>query len=367
MNFNTYHIFTVLFIFEVLCDASADKNGRYFSKMIPVVINTWPFTNATQKAWETLYLKKRSALDAVERGCSTCEEQQCDGTVGYGGSPNENGETSLDAMIFDGMTMDMGAVGDLRNVKSAISVARQVLERTQHSFLVGSEATKFALSMGFKNETLETKTSLEMWQKWKENNCQPNFWKSFIYIYIYFFFQNVKPDPTKYCGPYKPIDITRNLKLETELVNKFEFGEKNHDTIGMIAIDTAGRIAAGTSTNGAKFKIPGRVGDSPVPGAGAYADGTVGGAACTGDGDVMMRFLPSLIAVEQLRQGSSPSVAGEYAIRRIVKYYPGFVGAIVVLKMDGEYGAACHGIPNFKYSVCNKQLGQVTVETVKCM
>ncbi|KDR17001.1 N(4)-(Beta-N-acetylglucosaminyl)-L-asparaginase [Zootermopsis nevadensis] len=323
--------------------------------MIPVVINTWPFTNATQNAWNTIYFKKKSALDGVEKGCTTCEVDQCDGTVGFGGSPDENGETTLDAMIMDGMTMNVGAVAALRRVKSAISVARCVLEHTQHTLLVGDQATQFAVSLGFKEETLETGKSRKMWQQWKENSCQPNFWV------------NVKPDPTKFCGPYKSDTSITKRQEGNYPKHRSVFNDKNHDTIGMVAIDTAGRIAAGTSTNGAKFKIPGRVGDSPIPGAGAYADGTVGAAAATGDGDIMMRFLPSYLAVEEMRRGSSPSRAGELAIRRIVTYYPEFVGAIVVLKNDGNYGAACHGLQNFQFSVCNSDLGQVTVHTVPCV
>nr|CAD7444107.1 unnamed protein product [Timema bartmani] len=115
------------------------------------------------------------------------------------------------------------------------------------------------------------------------------------------------------------------------------------------------------------FLTSSRVGDSPIPGAGAYADGEVGAAAATGDGDVMMRFLPSLIAVEQLRSGVTPSAAGENALRRIVALYPDFVGGIVVLSIDGQYGAACHGMNTFKYSVCNQQLGEVTVLEVPCL
>nr|CAD7407238.1 unnamed protein product [Timema poppensis] len=331
--------------------------------------------------------------------------------------------------------MNMGAVGALRRVKNAISVARHVLDYTQHSLLVGDQATEFAVAMGFKEEPLETNASTKIWQQWKQNNCQPNFW------------MNVSPDPASTCGPYKPATKSLTSKQYQQRGVKFG-GEGNHDTIGMVAIDNRGKIAAGTSTNGASHKIPGRVGDSPIPGAGAYADGEVGAAAATGDGDVMMRFLPrilyffqaaqriytmrtprdgvkrwgkdlfysgtstrvgehcsrrfqlievgcparssclrsrpassldvvvfsgasdsmeDLIAVEQLRSGITPSAAGENALRRIVALYPDFVGGIVVLSIDGQYGAACHGMNTFKYSVCNQQLGEVTVLEVPCL
>ncbi|KAF2365320.1 Peptidase T2 asparaginase 2 [Trinorchestia longiramus] len=125
---------------------------------LPLVINTWPFTNATEKAWAVLSVEEGGVLDAVEQGCAVCEREQCDGTVGYGGSPDEHGETTLDALIMDGATHDVGAVAALRQVKDAISVARHVLHYTDHTLLVGSQATEFALSMGFKQENLTTPT-----------------------------------------------------------------------------------------------------------------------------------------------------------------------------------------------------------------
>jgi len=105
-----------------------------------------------------------------------CEREQCDTTVGYGGSPDENGETTLDAMIMDGKTMNIGAVAALREIKDAISVAKHVLYNTKHTLIVGDQATNFAVSMGFKRESLSTTESQEIWQNWKNRNCQPNFW-----------------------------------------------------------------------------------------------------------------------------------------------------------------------------------------------
>lgn len=320
----------------------------YSDKNIPIVITTWSFTNSTVKAWDVLK-NKGSALDAVEQGASVCEIQQCDGTVGYGGSPDEDGETTLDALIIDGKTMNVGAVGALRRVKSAISVARHVLEHTEHSFLVGELATQFALQMGFKEEPLTTADSKRMWMKWhNEDNCQPNFW------------MNVKPDSTKHCGPYSP-SMKKTIHNRNVKVDRF-----NHDTIGMVAIDVNGDIAAGTSTNGAKYKIPGRIGDSPIPGSGAYADNTVGGAAATGDGDVMLRFLPSFLAVEEMRRGTSPSDAARTAIERITRHYSTFMGAVIALSKDGEYGAACHGINTFPFVVHDGRHDSYEIVNVHC-
>lgn len=134
----------------------------------------------------------------------------------------------------------------------------------------------------------------------------------------------------------------------------------------MVAIDKAGNMASGTSTNGAKFKIPGRVGDAPITGSGSYVDQQVGGAAATGDGDVLMRFLPSLITVEYMRNGMTPSTAAAYSLKRIAEYYPQFEGAIVAMKANGEFGAACHGFKNFTYSVVNPDLVVPNVFSVEC-
>ncbi|CAG5104358.1 Similar to N(4)-(Beta-N-acetylglucosaminyl)-L-asparaginase (Fragment) (Spodoptera frugiperda) [Cotesia congregata] len=317
-----------------------------------LVVITWDYLNATEHAWKILYEDHKSAIDAIEGACTLCEEQQCRTTVGYGGSPDELGETTLDAMIMDGVTMDVGAVGGIRNIKNAISVARKVLENTKHTLLAGSLATDFALKMGFKQESLTTDFSKNMWESWIKNACQPNFWK------------NVSPNPSASCGPYTPLPEQKN---EDNYLESFDIDEDNHDTIGVIAMDSNGKIAAGTSTNGANHKIPGRVGDSPVPGAGAYADQEVGAAAGTGDGDVMMRFLPSFLAVEEMRRGASPSEAAEVAVTRIAKHYPNFSGAIIALNKNGEYGAACHGFNSFPFYVSNQKLGKPKLSLANCI
>ena len=141
-----------------------------------IVVNTWFFTSACQEAWDVLSGPDGNALDAVEAGCSKCERDQCDGSVGYGNHPDENGETTLDAMLMDGSTFNVGAVASLRRVKSAVGVARRVLENTHHSMLAGELATQFAVQMGFAEESLSTEASTQLWEDWKSNNCQPNFW-----------------------------------------------------------------------------------------------------------------------------------------------------------------------------------------------
>lgn len=315
---------------------------------IPLVINTWPFRDATAAAWDALQAGG-SALDAVEKGCARCERDQCDETVGFGGSPDETGETTLDAMIMNGDTMEVGAVANLRRIKNAIGVARAVMEHTDHTLLVGDSASVFAESMGFVAEDLTTNKSMNIFRRWLEGGCQPNYRK------------NVFPDPSKSCGPYKPRAALRQRARTLNI--------HSHDTIGVIAVSQEGQVAAGTSTNGLSHKIPGRVGDSPVVGAGAYADSTAGGASATGDGDVMMRFLPSYLAVELMRAGTEPASACKAAISRIKRLYPGFFGAVICANTTGHYGAACNKSPalsRFHYMVSDSQSNAPTLKSVDC-
>ncbi|KAL2089205.1 hypothetical protein ACEWY4_016104 [Coilia grayii] len=328
------------------------STSPFVEPSLPLVINTWPFRDATAAAWRALQ-KGASALDAVEMGCSTCEWEQCDGSVGYGGSPDEGGETTLDAMIMNGDTMEVGAVADLRRIKNAISVARAVMEHTTHTLLVGESASMFAQNMGFRAEDLTTNTSQSMFAKWLSQNCQPNYRK------------NVSPDPKTTCGPYKP--SSRDQKTHQHSHTRLDI--HSHDTIGMVVVGHNGSVAAGTSTNGAKHKVPGRVGDSPIAGAGSYADSMVGGAAATGDGDVMMRFLPSFLAVELMRAGAEPLRACKAALARIKSYYPQFFGAIICSNIKGEYGAACNRVPGFSqfpYMVSDPLTGNPLLKKVDC-
>ncbi|XP_052076202.1 N(4)-(Beta-N-acetylglucosaminyl)-L-asparaginase-like isoform X1 [Mytilus californianus] len=321
------------------------------SQYLPIVINTWFVSNATNAAWEELTVHGGSAVDAVVAGCSQCEASQCRGTVGFGGDPDENGETTLDAMIMDGKTMDVGAVAALRMVKPAIAVARAVMDYTEHTLLVGDQASLFAKDMGFTVETLTTNKSYIDWKNWIDNKCQPNFR------------QNVIPNPKTSCGPYKP-----KKRIEQHLSSRMNFGisPNNHDTIGMIAIDKNGNISAGTSTNGLSHKVPGRVGDSPLMGAGSYAMNGAGGAACTGDGDIMMRFLPSFQAVMMMKSGMEPSLALKAAMAPIIQYYPSFFGAMIAVSSNGTFAAVCHGYKTFPFCVASPSFHEVKVLKVQC-
>jgi len=303
----------------------------------PLVVNTWPFVHATSAAWQTLKTGG-SRIDAVEKGCTQCEIEQCDGSVGYGGSPDENGETTLDALIFDPVTYNAGSVGDLRRIKNAIGVARAVMEHTSHTLLAGAQATEFAKENGFLEESLETPASRKLWEDWKKNNCQPNYRV------------NVLPNASASCGPYKPNKTASALEIDEG--DHPGVSRRSHDTIAMLVMDGKGDFAVGTTTNGANHKLPGRVGDSPILGAGAYADNAVGACGATGDGDVMMRFLPCFLVVELMKQGATPTAACEEAIGRVAKYFPKYLGALVAVNKNGVMGAAAHGW-TFWYSYIN--------------
>ncbi|XP_055826577.1 probable isoaspartyl peptidase/L-asparaginase 3 isoform X2 [Solanum dulcamara] len=258
-------------------------------------------------------------------------------------------------MVMDGVTMEVGAVASMRYVPEGIKAAKLVLEYTKHTMLVGDQASAFAISMGLPGPTnLSSVESIEKWTKWKDNSCQPNFRKNVI--------------PRDSCGPYHPNGPSiKRCPMDNEL-RPNEFGSVNvglhsHDTISMAVIDQVGRIAVGTSTNGATFKIPGRVGDGPIAGSSAYADAEVGACGATGDGDIMMRFLPCYQAVENMRLGMEPELAAKDAISRIARKYPDFIGALFAVNRSGIHAGACHGW-TFQYSVKNPGMNDVEVFTV---
>ncbi|KAF4317638.1 hypothetical protein BBO99_00003986 [Phytophthora kernoviae] len=331
-----------------------------------VVINTWPFVNATRAGFQVLKgpsHRRSHALDAITRGCNRCEVDQCDFTVGYGGSPDSNGETTLDAMILDGDTMEMGAVAQLRRVKPAIEVARAVMEHSAHSILAGDGALAFAKMMGFEETPLDTPHSRQIYQQWLDKRCQPNY------------FRNVAGQNTS-CPPYKPLPSHHEVFtgaagqpfLRTTATQKHAdvanlISKENHDTIGMVVLAEDGHMAAGTSSNGANHKIAGRVGDAAVPGAGAFVDSSIGGAAATGDGDVMMRFLPSYFAVQEMGKGLHPRQACERALNRIAAFYPHFLGGMVCLNRFGEYGGAGYGW-DFAFTVQSSWMAEPLVVNV---
>lgn len=338
---------------------------------LPMVINTWggPFTAATDAAFAPLAASPdtTTALDAVQLGCATCERNQCDGSVGYGGSPDENCETTLDALIMDGTTMKSGAVAGLRRVRDAIAAARLVLDYTDHTLLAGDLATRFAVDFGgLVEENLTTSESAATCGEWRAAGCQPNYRAG-----------NLVPDAEQQCGPYFPAGAGDSTAVETMIRSPKEpevelksrgamytaSAGRSHDTISMIVLHADGTMAAGTSTNGATHKVPGRVGDGPITGSGSYVDGEIGGCGATGDGDIMMRFLPCYQAVESMRLGLTPQEAAEDAVRRMLRKYPAASTGIVVVNNKGEYGGAGSGW-TFTYSFRGGGMNETKVVTV---
>ena len=292
----------------------SEKTTEASGKHRPFILTTWEFGPGANAVGYPILAKGGSALDAVEAAVNHVELLPDEYWVGYGGVPNEIGETTLDAMILWGPTHDVGAVGCLKRVKRAISVARQVMEKTQHTLIVGDDATRFAVRMGFSETSLTNGTSQSKWEAWAAKNRRTDAF-----------------DP-------EPFDRDRL---------------QGHDTVGAIAVDSNGNLCVGCSTNGREFKIPGRVGDSPIPGAGAYGDQDVGAAVATGNGDVMMRFLPTYHTVELMRKGMAPAQAARAAIARITSKGYKFGGGIAAVSVDGRHGGAQAGWDDagFSYSI----------------
>ncbi|MDB4584128.1 N(4)-(beta-N-acetylglucosaminyl)-L-asparaginase [Draconibacterium sp.] len=287
-------------------------NGIFQNKSkLPIVISTWNHgLPANEAAWEVLSNGGHS-LDAVETGVRVPEADPKVITVGKGGIPDADGKVTLDACIMDEKGR-AGSVTYLQHIVHPISVARMVMEKTPHVMLSGQGALDFALENGFKKEKLLTKERKKAWKKWKKEQKE---------------FSN---------------------KINIENVT-----EDNHDTIGMLAIDNDGRISGACTTSGMGYKMNGRVGDSPIIGAGLFVDGEIGGAVATGSGELVMKTLGTFLVVELMRNGMSPSKACEEAVKRIVKKIPDYkqhqIGYIALNK-SGEYGSFCIQ-PGFNFAV----------------
>ncbi len=256
----------------------------------PVVISTWDAgLRANKAAWEILS-KGGRALDAVEKGVMVTEtEQNC--CVGLGANPDRDGFVTLDACIMDEFS-NCGSVAFLERIKHPISVARRVMEKTPHVMLVGSGAQQFALAEGFRLE--EQKLSPDA-QRNYENWLKKSEYKP----------PAINVEAKKEHGPFAPY--------------KLENGEWNHDTIGMVAMDTNGNLSGSCTTSGAGFKMRGRLGDSPIIGAGLFVDNEVGACTATGQGEDVIRVAGSHSVIELMRQGLSPEAACKKVIERIIK------------------------------------------------
>jgi len=266
----------------------------------PIVLSTWDFgLRANEEAWKILSAGG-TALDAVEQGVRLTEADPTERSVGYGGRPDRDGIVTLDACIMDDKA-NIGSVAGLENIKHPISVARAVMEKTPHVMLVGAGALQFAKEQGFTEENLLTPESEKEWKEWLKT------------------------------AKYEPV-----VNIE------------NHDTIGMIALDDYGNLSGACTTSGMAYKLHGRVGDSPIIGAGLYVDNEIGAATATGHGEEVIRTVGSHLVVELMRQGRSPQKACEEAVRRIVKFtqqrgksLDNIQVGFIALNKKGEYGAYC--------------------------
>lgn len=280
------------------CSTDKPKANTKVNK--PIVLSTWRFgIEANQAAWAILS-KNGKALDAVEAGVMVPEGDPKERSVGYGGRPDRDGRITLDACIMDELS-NIGSVAGLEFIKHPISVARAVMEKTPHVMLVGDGALQFALSQGFKKENLMVEESEKEWKDWLKDS------------------------------EYKPI---ANIE--------------NHDTIGMIALDSHGNLSGACTTSGMAFKMHGRVGDSPIIGAGLYVDNEVGAATATGHGEEVIRIAGCHLVVELMRQGKTPQQACEEAVARVVKLMDlrkkdlkDIQVGFIALNKNGETGSFC--------------------------
>jgi N4-(beta-N-acetylglucosaminyl)-L-asparaginase len=266
---------------------AAGDPGEFPAK--PIVVSTWePGFEANRGAWKILGSGGR-ALDAVEAGVMVTEaSQNC--CVGLGANPDRDGYVTLDACIMDEF-FNCGSVAFLERIKHPVSVARRVMEKTPHVMLVGDGAQQFAVSEGFPLE---------------EQKLSPDAQKAYDYW--------LKK------SEYKPIiNIENKGNRGPSYQPAFRSGEFNHDTIGMVAMDTNGNLSGSCTTSGMGFKMRGRVGDSPIIGAGLFVDNEVGACTATGQGEDVIRIVGSHTVVEWMRQGLSPEAACKKAVERIVK------------------------------------------------
>jgi N4-(beta-N-acetylglucosaminyl)-L-asparaginase len=266
--------------------------------IVPMVLATWDYGLELVTAAQKALAANKDLLDALEAGVNVVENDPKVLSVGYGGLPNEDGVVQLDAAIMDGRTHRAGSVAAIERIKNPISVARKVMERTDHVLLVGAGANAFAKKCGFKEEELLTAESRAAWQK-----AKASFWK--------------KPD-------------------------------EHHDTVCCIGMDARGDLATAVSTSGLPWKLAGRVGDSPILGAGSYVDNEVGAACATGVGELTLRTCASFAVVERMRSGADPTAACAAVLNQIlriapeVRTNPQMQLAFIAMNKRGQVGAAVY-------------------------
>ena len=285
-------------------------NGGGEKKELPVIISTWNHGLAANEAAMKTMEKGGSVLDAVEHGVWVPEADPNNRSVGLGGLPDRDGHVTLDACIM-GPDGNAGSVACLENIVHPVSVARKVMEDTPHELLVGEGALQFAVEQGFKEENLLTPGAEKAWKEWLKK------------------------------AKYDPV-----INWENE-PNKY------HDTIGLLAVGKKGEVAGACTTSGMAYKMHGRVGDSPIIGAGLYVDNEVGGATATGMGELVLKTLGTFLVVEFMRNGMSPQKACEAAVMRIVHKLPEnkkFQVGYIAVNKNGETGGFSLQ-PGFNYAL----------------
>jgi L-asparaginase/N4-(beta-N-acetylglucosaminyl)-L-asparaginase len=260
----------------------------------PIILSTWSHgLPANDAGWKVLQ-NGGSSMDAAEAGARIPEADPTSTSVGFGGLPDEQGNVTLDACVMDS-TGNCGSVAFLQNIKHPVSLARKVMEDTKHVMLVGEGARQFAVSQRFEETDLLTDESRKAWEKWKKEQNE------------------MTPHDT-------------------------------HDTISVLAQDSNGNLAGACTTSGWAYKMHGRVGDSPIIGAGLYVDNEIGCAAATGLGEEVIKTTGSFLVVELMRQGYDPTAACEKALNRVIKRHngnPDFQIAYIAIRKDGKIGSAC--------------------------
>lgn len=259
-------------------------------------------------------------VDAVVAGVNLVEDDPNDNSVGYGGLPNEEGVVELDACVMHGPTHKGGAVAALRNVRHPSSVAKLVMQRTDHVLLVGEGALRFARAHGFKEEDLLTEEARRIWLEWRETHSDQDDW--------------LHPEAD---------EATAHARAR-------HWADRPTGTVTCMALTAAGDIGGCTSTSGLAYKIPGRVGDSPILGAGLYVDNAVGACGSTGRGEANLQDCSSFLVVELMRGGATPEDACRRVLQRVADHtekrlrdrdgLPAYGLTLYALRRDGLFGGA---------------------------
>jgi isoaspartyl peptidase/L-asparaginase-like protein (Ntn-hydrolase superfamily) len=306
---------------------------------VPVVIATWPFGKLAVDVALPMVAAGKPVLDAVIAGAQAVENDPAVHSVGFGSLPDRIGRLTLDSCVMDGKTLSCGAVAGLEHIRSASGVARLVMDKTPHVLLVGEGAKWFALKHGYE---LEMPHTLDGMREWFEKHPK------------------AQKKADREGKPRAPFQGPDDLMLPV--------AEDNHDTVTVLGASAEGRLGGVCTTSGLAYKLPGRVGDSPIIGAGLYVDDEAGAAGATGVGEEVIRIGGSLYVVEQMRAGKSPQEACELAVKRIHRVavrrgvHPPMV-AFLALNPKGEVGAAATERSNFVYAV--GRAGKVEMRTAK--